>query len=180
MEKPVDRHNLATNTHTHTHTHTHHVSYHPEAACLLEFWNSLLKTQNQQNIESLSLSRFLGLPVSLSVCVCMCVCIHIYRDLGVVLLFLDSLHCLTSPHYLRRTGCPLTSWYPWGRGGSILVNDSSSRAVKVSKWKLLGLFDSLRSTDCRLPGSTVRGILQAKILEWVAVPFSRGSSQPRD
>ena len=29
-------------------------------------------------------------------------------------------------------------------------------------------------------GYTVRGILQARILEWVAVPFSRGSSQPRD
>ena len=28
--------------------------------------------------------------------------------------------------------------------------------------------------------STVHGILQARILEWVAVPFSRGSSQPRD
>jgi len=27
---------------------------------------------------------------------------------------------------------------------------------------------------------TVLGILQARILEWVAVPFSRGSSQPRD
>ena len=27
---------------------------------------------------------------------------------------------------------------------------------------------------------TVHGILQAKILEWVAIPFSRGSSQPRD
>jgi len=27
---------------------------------------------------------------------------------------------------------------------------------------------------------TVHGILQAKILEWVAVPFSRGFSQPRD
>ena len=31
-----------------------------------------------------------------------------------------------------------------------------------------------------LPGSSVHGILQAKILEWVAIPFSRGSSQPRD
>ena len=30
------------------------------------------------------------------------------------------------------------------------------------------------------PGSSVHGILQAKILEWVAIPFSRGSSQPRD
>ena len=33
--------------------------------------------------------------------------------------------------------------------------------------------------DCSLPGSSVRGILQAWILEWVAIPFSRGSSWPR-
>ena len=31
-----------------------------------------------------------------------------------------------------------------------------------------------------LPGSPVHGILQARILEWVAIPFSRGSSWPRD
>ena len=34
--------------------------------------------------------------------------------------------------------------------------------------------------DCGLPGSSVHGILQARILEWVAVPFSRGSFKPRD
>ena len=34
--------------------------------------------------------------------------------------------------------------------------------------------------DCNPPGSSVHGILQARILEWVAMPFSRGSSQPRD
>ena len=34
--------------------------------------------------------------------------------------------------------------------------------------------------DCSPPGSSVHGISQARILEWVAVPFSRGSSQPRD
>ena len=32
--------------------------------------------------------------------------------------------------------------------------------------------------DCGLPGSSVCGILQARILEWVAVSFSRGPSQP--
>ena len=31
-----------------------------------------------------------------------------------------------------------------------------------------------------LPGSSVHGILQARILEWVAISFSRGSSWPRD
>ena len=34
--------------------------------------------------------------------------------------------------------------------------------------------------DCSLPVSSVHGILQARILEWVAIPFSRGSSQTRD
>ena len=34
--------------------------------------------------------------------------------------------------------------------------------------------------DCSLPGSSVHVILQAKILERVAISFSRGSSQPRD
>ena len=34
--------------------------------------------------------------------------------------------------------------------------------------------------DCSLPGSSVHGILQARVLEWVAIPFSRGSSWPRD
>ena len=34
--------------------------------------------------------------------------------------------------------------------------------------------------DYRPPGSSLHGVLQARILEWVAIPFSRGSSQPRD
>ena len=34
--------------------------------------------------------------------------------------------------------------------------------------------------DCSSPGSSVHGILQAKTLEWVAIPFSRSSSRPRD
>ena len=34
--------------------------------------------------------------------------------------------------------------------------------------------------DCSPPGSSVPGILQAGMLEWVAVPSSRGSSRPRD
>ena len=34
--------------------------------------------------------------------------------------------------------------------------------------------------DCNPPGSSVHGILQARILEWVTLSFSRGSSPPRD
>ena len=41
----------------------------------------------------------------------------------------------------------------------------------------VGLCDPM---DCSPPGSSVHGILQARILEWAAIPFSRGSSPPRD
>ena len=34
--------------------------------------------------------------------------------------------------------------------------------------------------NCSLPGSCVHGILQTRILEWVTIPFSKGSSQSRD
>ena len=34
--------------------------------------------------------------------------------------------------------------------------------------------------DCTPPGSSIHGILHARILEWVAIPFSRGSSWPRN
>jgi len=34
--------------------------------------------------------------------------------------------------------------------------------------------------DCSPPGSSVHGIVQARVLEWIAISFSRGSSWPRD
>ena len=34
--------------------------------------------------------------------------------------------------------------------------------------------------DCSLPGSSLHGLLQARVLEWVVISFSKGSSQPRD
>ena len=41
----------------------------------------------------------------------------------------------------------------------------------------LTLFDPMECSD---PGSSAHGILQARILDWVAVPFSRGYFRPRD
>ena len=48
------------------------------------------------------------------------------------------------------------------------------------KWKSLSHVRLCNSMVCGLPGSIVHGILQARILERVALCFSRGSSQPRD
>ena len=42
------------------------------------------------------------------------------------------------------------------------------------------MFDSLNPMDCSPPSSSGHGILQARILEWVAMLSSRGSFQPRD
>ena len=49
--------------------------------------------------------------------------------------------------------------------------------VKVKSLSRVQLWDPV---ECSLPGSSAHGILQARILEWVAISFSRGSSQPRD
>ena len=46
----------------------------------------------------------------------------------------------------------------------------------VSRFSCIRLCDTM---DCSLPGSSVQGILQARTLEWVAMPSFRGSSRPR-
>ena len=48
--------------------------------------------------------------------------------------------------------------------------------VRVKSLSCVRLCDPV---DCSPPGSSIHGILQARILEWVAISFSRGSSQPR-
>ena len=58
-----------------------------------------------------------------------------------------------------------------------LSSSSSSIVLSVSH---AVVFNSSPPMDCSSPGSSVHGILQARILEWVVIPFSRGSSQPRD
>ena len=50
-------------------------------------------------------------------------------------------------------------------------------ACMLSHFSLILLSDPM---DCSSPGSSVHGILQARILEWVAMPSSRGSFWPRD
>ena len=68
----------------------------------------------------------------------------------------------------------------WKGSGKHLVSlswiPSLMSAVKV-------LIDQLCLTLCNpmnQPGCSVHGILQTRILEWVAIPFSRGSSRPKD
>ena len=56
----------------------------------------------------------------------------------------------------------------------------ASRYERRKKVKSLSCVQLCDPVDCSPPGSSVHGILQARILEWVAISFSRGSFQPRD
>ena len=56
--------------------------------------------------------------------------------------------------------------------------DKNVEKVKVKSLSHVRLFAT--PMDCSPPGSSVHGIFQARVLEWVAISFSRGSSQPRD
>ena len=75
----------------------------------------------------------------------------------------------------------------WGREGRGIVelklccspafapNDFSPLRAKR-----FGCVQSCDPTDCSPPGSSVHGVLQVRALEWIAISFSRGSSQLRD
>ena len=58
------------------------------------------------------------------------------------------------------------------------VEESGSRLPFCAVHSCIWLFATPWTIACQAPLSL--GILQARILEWVAIPFSRGSSQPRD
>ena len=59
------------------------------------------------------------------------------------------------------------------------VKVSHEAAVELV-WVAQSCASLLHPVDCRLPGSSVRGLPQAGRLEWVAMFSSRGSSRPRD
>ena len=63
-----------------------------------------------------------------------------------------------------------------GDMGSIPGLGSEMKWSELSQ-SCLTLWDPM---NCSPPGSSIHGILQARILEWVAISFSKGTSQPRD
>ena len=74
-------------------------------------------------------------------------------------------------HYTQRT-----AWYTIV-AQSFVVELISKLTVCLVTQSYPTLWDPL---DCSPPGSSVHWISQARILEWVAISFSRGSSRPRD
>ena len=105
-------------------------------------------------------------------------------------------HCRWILYQLSHKGSPkILEWvaYPFSRGTFEPQNRTGVSYTaadflpaelpgKPCKCLLVGLVmsDSCDPMDRSLPGSSVHGILQARILEWVALSFSRGSSPPKD
>ena len=61
--------------------------------------------------------------------------------------------------------------------GGVCVHVYACVCAKLLQLYPCGLCDHV---DCSPSDSSIHGILQARMLEWVAIPFSRGSSRPRD
>ena len=63
-----------------------------------------------------------------------------------------------------------------------IINSTNFRYMKGESESVSHsiMSNSLRPHGLYLPGSSVHGILQARMLEWIAIPFSRGSSRARD
>ena len=80
----------------------------------------------------------------------------------------------------------LSKYVPAGGGGVLnkvefsLFSHIMVLSSWVSEWSCSVMSDTLQSHGHSPPGSSVCGIFQARILEWVALSFPRGSSQPRD
>ena len=78
---------------------------------------------------------------------------------------------------VERTGVERTG-SDSGTGFCLTQNKTGRKSETVLiTWLCPTLCDTI---DCNLPGSSVHGFLQAKILERVVIPFYRGSSWPRD
>ena len=69
------------------------------------------------------------------------------------------------------------AWCRWNLCPPGIQNAGSILCVSVRDQSRLTLCDPM---DCNLPGSSILGIIQARVLEWVAISFSRGSSPSRD
>ena len=60
------------------------------------------------------------------------------------------------------------------------MKNSPTKLISEWKWKVLMHVRLCNPMDCSPPASSVHGILQTRILEWLSIPFSRESSWPRD
>ena len=96
----------------------------------------------------------------------------------------ESMHSIGNEHSHTHThihahrpmqGCSVHTWTPCSSLVSAQVHLGPLKLKSVSCWVTS---HSFRPVDCSPLGASVRGLLRARILEWVAVSFSGGSYRP--
>ena len=119
---------------------------------------------------------------NLHVCVCMCVCIFVHMYLTDHRLILH-LYKFFEDWYIIPFGLSNKDlcWLYLGYWPMTLELTSSRFVGQGVCAQLLQLCPTLCDPmNCSPPASSAHGILQARILQWVTMPSSRGSSRPRD
>ena len=154
-------------------------------------WDSVLGSQQ----------KWIGLWISLSTALCPIRHLIGHRILLMIIIFIIPTISLRQncskdklfPSLKQPTDTFLSQCCPSG-GQCPKLSDTHSHWGIEDQWQLKGAFlvvcqyaklllsrwTPWDPSDCSLPGFPVHGILQARILEWVAISFSRGSSRPRD
>ena len=145
---------------------------------------------------SLSLSLFLSLSLSIYIYVCMYwntkvkrQSYYIYCSVSLILFKLNNAVCTHFPSswegvFSLSNGCP--EFFPHKRSVTYLTNPywstlGSLQFPAVGGGLVAKLYPTLETPwTLNTPGPFVHEIFQARILEWVAISFSKGSSQPRN
>ena len=89
-----------------------------------------------------------------------------------------STHVAQSPHSKRPRTAKINKQTHFYRKYMVVQERRISGKKSESESEVVS--DYCDPMDCSLPGFSVHGILQARVLEWVAIAFSRGSSRSRD
>ena len=108
----------------------------------------------------------------------------------------SSLHGISHARILEQVAILFFGGFSWLRdwtsvsalASRFFTTETTGKSSKILKSVCVCVFVKVTRScptlchlmDCRLPGSSVHGILQARILEWVSIYSSRGTSQPRD
>ena len=103
--------------------------------------------------------------------------------------FLLPVSCLSFSHIaigtwenelIGEVNNPVVIFGFWTVSWRMRQNPSTKRGKALIVWQLSHVRPFCDCMDYSLPGSSVRGISQARVQEWVAVSFSRGTYQPRN
>ena len=93
------------------------------------------------------------------------------------------MHWLRGPHWKQRKIKKLEWKYKSNNDGLLgqgIKRGSRDKQIVHDSKSLHSCLTLCKPMDCGLPGSSVHVIIQARILEWVAISFSRGPSWPRN